>query len=295
MSNKAFFTQGIQAQTLSVLDEARKRNLKVVGAGSSIRFSHSRLGADYPHLAVNKWDLVKDDGRGEAAVKELSALLDCEEDEILRVSAKTGLGVESVLEGVVARIPPPQPYDQDEKLRALAFDSYYDTFRGVVSLVAVVEGEIKKGGLTCLHLSETALTSYPSSNTGDQITSTTTGLSYPILDLGILSPREISIAENPIVASRTLRKGMVGWVVCAMKDVKDAHLGDTFHHTHAPMPPLESFEPLKSMVFAGCYPMEPGGFPKLEDAIKRVSTIRLLVPQSLILLSTHSSLSPIEA
>ncbi|ORY73253.1 hypothetical protein BCR35DRAFT_293843 [Leucosporidium creatinivorum] len=223
--------QGIQAQTLSVLDEARKRNLTVVGA-------------------VNKWDLVKDDGRGEAAVKELSALLDCEEDEILRVSAKTGLGVESVLEGVVARIPPPPPYVEAEKLRALAFDSYYDSFRGVVSLVAVVEGEIKKG---------------------DQVTSTTTGLSYPILDLGILSPREISIAENPVVASRTLRKGMVGWVVCAMKDVKDAHLGDTFHHTHAPMPPLESFEPLKSMVFAGCYPMEPGGFPKLEDAIKRLT------------------------
>jgi translation elongation factor EF-4 len=118
--------QGIQAQTLSVLEEARKRKLKVVGA-------------------VNKWDLVKDDGRGEAAVRELSALLECEEDEILRVSAKTGLGVESVLEGVVARIPPPPPVVPGEKLRALAFDSYYDSFRGVVSLVAVVEGEIKKG------------------------------------------------------------------------------------------------------------------------------------------------------
>lgn len=78
-------------------------------------------------------------------MKELSALLDCEEDEILRVSAKTGLGVESVLEGVVARIPPPAPYVEKEKLRALAFDSYYDSFRGVVSLVAVVEGELKKG------------------------------------------------------------------------------------------------------------------------------------------------------
>lgn len=103
------------------------------------------------------------------------------------------------------------------------------------------------------------------------MTSTTTGQSYPILDLGILSPREISIADNPVVASRSLRKGMVGWIVCAMKDVKDAYLGDTFHHTLSPMPPLESFQPLKSMVFAGVYPMEPGGFPKLEDAIRRVS------------------------
>lgn len=96
-------------------------------------------------LAVNKWDLVKDDGRGEAAVQELSALLDCEEDEILRISAKTGMGVEAVLEAVVDRIPPPQPYNPQEKLRALAFDSYYDSFRGVVSLVAVFEGELKKG------------------------------------------------------------------------------------------------------------------------------------------------------
>jgi translation factor GUF1, mitochondrial len=66
----------------------------------------------------------------------------------LRVSAKTGLGVESVLEGVVARIPPPPPYVPNEKMRALAFDSYYDSFRGVVSLIAVVEGEIKKGELS---------------------------------------------------------------------------------------------------------------------------------------------------
>lgn len=116
----------------------------MVGAGSS-RSIASLTRAKSLRLTVNKWDLVKDDGRGEAAVKELSALLDCEEHEILRVSAKTGLGVESVLEGVVARIPPPAPYVEKEKLRALAFDSYYDSFRGVVSLVAVVEGEIKKG------------------------------------------------------------------------------------------------------------------------------------------------------
>jgi len=212
----------------------------------------------------------------------------------LRVSAKTGLGVESVLEGVVARIPPPPPYVPNEKMRALAFDSYYDSFRGVVSLIAVVEGEIKKGEPSRTSSTKPSLTDSDSSDTGDQITSTTTGLSYPILDLGILSPREISIAENPAVASRTLRKGMVGWVVCAMKDVKDAHLGDTFHHTHAPMPPLESFEPLKSMVFAGCYPMEPGGFPKLEDAIKRVCPTRCCASPHADSVLSHSSPSPTE-
>ncbi|KAK4700560.1 hypothetical protein P7C70_g5688, partial [Phenoliferia sp. Uapishka_3] len=244
--------QGIQAQTLSVLEEARKRGLKVVGA-------------------VNKWDLVQHDGRGESAVTELADLIECEEDEVLRVSAKTGLGVKTVLEGLVSRIPPPKEVQvrkcfasmgfsfhdlfirilqPNEKLRCLVFDSWYDSFRGVVSLVAVVEGELRKG---------------------DSITSTTTRLPYTIVDLGIMSPKEISISNHPILESRVLRKGMVGWIVCGMKDVKDAYLGDTFHHTHAPMPPLESFKPLKSMVFAGIYPLEPGGFPKLEEAVRRLT------------------------
>jgi translation elongation factor EF-4 len=138
--------QGVQAQTLTVLDEAQKRNLTVVGAGSFclslLLLSCSSL---YFLSAVNKWDLVKDDGRGEAAVSELSDLLGCRPDEILRISAKTGLGVEGVLEAMVERIPPPPPVKVGEKLRALAFDSWYDSFRGVVSLVAVFEGEIKKG------------------------------------------------------------------------------------------------------------------------------------------------------
>ncbi|GAA5969758.1 hypothetical protein JCM11641_008033 [Rhodosporidiobolus odoratus] len=223
--------QGVQAQTLSVLDEALARGLTVVGA-------------------VNKWDLVAHDGRGEAAVSELSDLLGCDPSEILRISAKTGMGVETVLEAVVNRMPPPPPATKGEKLRSLAFDSWYDSFRGVVSLVAVFEGELKKG---------------------DSITSTTTGKSYPVLDLGIMSPKEISIADSPDADSRVLRKGMVGWIVCGMKDPKEAFLGDTFHLTAHPTPPLESFKPLKSMVFAGIYPLDPGGFGKLEEGIRRLT------------------------
>ena len=101
--------------------------------------------------AVNKWDLVKDDGRGEAAVEELSDLLGCDPSEILRISAKTGWGVESVLEAIVERIPPPPPTTAapKEDLRALAFDSWYDSFRGVVSLVSIHEGELRKGEWSC--------------------------------------------------------------------------------------------------------------------------------------------------
>ena len=145
--------QGIQAQTLSVLDEALNRGLTVVGAGT---FPQSTCGRQklvrVPDptccipAAVNKWDLVKDDGRGEAAVEELSDLLGCDPSEILRISAKTGWGVESVLEAIVERIPPPPPSaPKKENLRALAFDSWYDSFRGVVSLVSIHEGELRKG------------------------------------------------------------------------------------------------------------------------------------------------------
>lgn len=85
-------------------------------------------------------------------MNELSDLLGCRPDEILRISAKTGLGVEDVLEAMVERIPPPPPIEEGEKLRALAFDSWYDSFRGVVSLVAVFEGDVKKGTPTLFPL-----------------------------------------------------------------------------------------------------------------------------------------------
>lgn len=171
---------------MSVLEEARKRDLEVVGV-------------------VNKWDVVSGDDRGPAVVSELATLLSCKEENILRVSAKTGDGITSVFESIIDRIPPPKEVVEGEKLRALVFDSWHNSFKGVISLVAIVEGELRQG---------------------DSITSTTTKKSYPILDLGILSPQEVSIAEHPNPQARVLRKGMVGWLVCGMKDVND---GKFFH------------------------------------------------------------------
>ena len=123
-----------------MLESARKRNLKVIGA-------------------INKWDLVSSDDRGPRAILELASLLSCPPSEILKVSAKTGMGVKGVLEGVVRMIPPPDEVGdgvgttvvqvggggERERMRAIVFDSYYDSFRGVVSLIAVVEGELKRG------------------------------------------------------------------------------------------------------------------------------------------------------
>lgn len=94
---------------------------------------------------MNKWDLVKDDERGPAAVQELADLLSCEESDVLRVSAKTGWGVETVLDAIIERIPPPPSAKEGETLRALAFDSWFDSYRGVVSLISIFEGKLKKG------------------------------------------------------------------------------------------------------------------------------------------------------
>lgn len=245
-------TQGVQAQTLSVLSEARSRGLVVIGA-------------------VNKWDLVKDDDRGPSAVLELAELLDCSPDDIITFSAKTGMNVDKILQRIVDAVPPPPPpvnaaTDESRPLRALAFDSWHDPFRGVISLLAIADGSLQKG---------------------DSITSTTTGRAYNVVDVGLMSPREVSIADHPNPASRSLTRGQVGWVACNMKNVADAHLGDTFHHTSAPCPPLESFKPLKPMVFAGVYPAEPGGFTQLEESIRRVSLVRLRVGTLLTWSAAH--------
>ncbi|CAD6583124.1 MAG: Translation factor guf1 mitochondrial [Cyphobasidiales sp. Tagirdzhanova-0007] len=223
-------TQGIQAQTLSVLDAARKRKLQIVGV-------------------INKIDLPNSDVLG--TTSEVTALLD-PHDPILPISAKTGQGVESILDAIVKHIPPPlasastsehQSSDADVSFRALAFDSWYNEFKGVVSLVAVASGSIAKG---------------------EKITSLYTRKSYEISEIGVLHPGQVPISES-------LNTGQVGYVMCGMKDPADAFLGDTFHRSGFPTAALEDFKPQKPMVYAGLFPYESSQFIKLDESVRKLT------------------------
>ncbi len=165
------------------------------------------------------------------------------------ISAKTGKGVDDVLRALVERTKPP-PGVEDGKLegregpgfRALVFDSWYDQYKGVVSLVSIADGAVKKG---------------------DRITSCHTGKKYEVLSLGVNSPE--------MIATDVLRKGQVGWIIANMKDMSEAQIGDTFHLASEKVEPLEGFAPTVPMVYAGIFPIELTDFLKLEEAIQRLA------------------------
>lgn len=208
------------------------------------------------------------------------ALLD-EGEPILPISAKTGEGVEAVLEAIIKHIPPPSGSPLGVPFRALAFDSWFDEFKGVVSLISVASGKIGRGEKhtwTCsLRKSDFGLV-------GDRITSINTQKNYEVNDIGILHPGQVPVSEG-------LATGQVGYITCGMKDPMDgmcdtegclsknpklshdlpAFLGDTFHKTGTPTEPLEAFRPQKAMVYAGLFPFEASQFPKLEESVRKLT------------------------
>ncbi|KIM28901.1 hypothetical protein M408DRAFT_135126 [Serendipita vermifera MAFF 305830] len=213
-------TQGIQAQTLSVYHSAKARGLTIIPI-------------------LNKIDLPASDVHRVSG--QLATTFGIEPSNILHISAKSGAGVEQVLEAIVQRIPPPLA-NPDAPLKALLFDSYYDRFRGVVSLLSVQDGILKKG---------------------DKISSCFTKKKYEVLDLGVMHPKE--------TPTGSLRAGQVGYVACNMKDPTDANIGDTFHHAGISVQPLLSFQPNKAMVYAGVFPFDSSDFTRLEESIKRLT------------------------
>ncbi|CEH17181.1 gtp-binding protein lepa [Ceraceosorus bombacis] len=219
-------SQGIQSQTLSVLRIARSRNLLIIPVLNKID-----LPASDPERVLDQLtELGLDVGPGG-------------KEEAINVSAKTGAGVDKVLERLVL-----QARRRDEELaerqplRALVFDSWYDSYKGVVALVAIYDGVLRKG---------------------DRVCSSATGKRYEILNAGVNSPTANSTNE--------LRTGQVGWVMMNMKVLEEAMIGDTLHHANARVEPLEGFKPTVPMVFAAAFPLDTTDFPKLEDAITRLA------------------------
>ncbi|KNZ62937.1 translation factor GUF1, mitochondrial [Puccinia sorghi] len=271
-------TQGVQAQTLAVLQAARRRRLRILPV-------------------LNKLDLPS--AEPEKVASQVAQLLidDSGPANILKISAKTGRGVDHLLESLVAQLPPPVA-DPDQPLRAFVFDSWFDHFQGVVSLVSIADGRIKKGFCHSLpiippHFLKIWPSSYLSSLSGDKIKSFKTGKTFQgtapsycnhlnflqshllifvflylsVSDCGIMHPHQLSLPSG-------LHAGQCGWLTCAMKNAKEAILGDTFYAANTPpteiKPVNQSIETRQSMVFAGLYPIDSNAFDRLADAIQRL-------------------------
>jgi GTP-binding protein LepA len=188
---------------------------------------------------VNKIDLPQADPDG--AAKELAELIGGDPDDVLRISAKTGQGVEAVLDAVIERIHPPAG-DADAPPRALVFDSSYDQYRGVVAFVRVVDGVFR---------------------TRARLLAMAEGTRFEAEELGFFAPT--------MRASDTLEAGEVGYVVTGLKDVSRLRVGDTLTSLeHPAAQPLPGYKDVKPMVFAGLFPTDSDDYPDLRDALEKL-------------------------
>jgi GTP-binding protein LepA len=213
-------TQGIEAQTLANLFLALDAGLTIIPV-------------------VNKIDLIT--ARPDEVVQDLHNLLGTPLDQILRISAKEGLGVDQVLEAIIKLIPP--PYDESNlPLQALIFDSHYDSYKGVVAYVRVVAGVIFQSDT--LRLMATATD---------------------------LRPVEIGYFDPAMHPDNRLSTGDVGYVATGLKTVSECRVGDTFTKTTNPAAsPLPGYRKVKPMVFAGIYPTEGEDYPDLKEALEKL-------------------------
>ncbi len=213
-------SQGVEAQTLANAQLAMNNKLEIIPV-------------------INKIDLPGADIEGTKQQIEHALALD--PSQALLISAKQGRGIEEVLEAIVARIPPPRGAPE-APLKALVFDSWFDSYRGVVVLARVVEGTLAVG--TCMRLWS-----------NNQV--------YTVEELGILTPKPVRVDE--------LRAGEVGFVIANIKRVSDTRIGDTLTDNDRPaQEPLPGFEEIKPMVFAGLYPVDAGEYEPLRDALEKL-------------------------
>jgi GTP-binding protein LepA len=213
-------TQGIEAQTLANLYLALNAGLEIIPV-------------------INKIDLPS--ARVEEVKAEVVSLLGGKEDDILPISAKEGTNVPALLEAVVRRVPPPTG-DAEAPLRALLFDSHYDSYKGVVAYVRVIEGRIRKGDR--FHLMATDISGEP-------------------VEIGTFSPQMVVTGE--------LSAGEVGYVATGLKTVQECRVGDTLTLAdRRATEPLPGYQKVKPMVFAGLYPVEGEDYQALKEALEKL-------------------------
>ena len=214
-------SQGVEAQTLAHATLALEGNLHLIPI-------------------LNKVDLPSADVL--RVKKQLCDLMGFKEDEVLEVSAKNQTGLDAVLKAIVERIPPPQE-SADHSLRALVFDSWFDSYQGVISLCRIKDGEM---------------------NQGDAVQFMSTQMKCEVLKMGCFSP-------YPRV-QKTLKAGEVGFIVCGVKDIRKIRVGDTLTLQKNPARvPLPGFKKLTPMVYSGMYPVDSNDFENLKKALEKLS------------------------
>jgi len=213
-------TQGIEAQTLANLYQALDADLTIIPV-------------------INKIDLPS--ARPDEVAEDIGSLLGVDPADVLQVSAKAGTNVDQILEAIVTRIQPPEDAD-DAPLRALVFDSHYDSYKGVIAYIRVFEGSFKPTDV--LHLFATGADMKP-------------------VEIGIFAP-----GMKPV---QSLGSGEVGYIATGFKTVHECRVGDTITRTAAPAPsPLPGYRTPKPMVFAGIYPVEADDYHQLRDALEKL-------------------------
>ena len=213
-------TQGVQAQTISNLYMAIDHDLEIIPV-------------------INKIDMPN--AMPEEVEDEIVDLLGCEPGEIIRASGKTGEGVDDILRAVVDRIPAPTG-DKDAPLQALIFDSVFNSFRGIITLVKIDNGVVRKG---------------------DKVKFFNTGQEYDADEVGVL--------KMDMVPKAQLSAGEVGYIISGIKDAKEVKVGDTVTHVERPCDKaIEGFQEVKPMVFAGVYPIDPNDYENLRASLEKL-------------------------
>ncbi len=213
-------TQGAQAQTVANFYLALEQELEIIPV-------------------INKVDMAS--AQPERVANELQELFDFAPEDIIYASAKTGQGIDEILQRIITQTPQPKG-DIDKPLKALLFDSWYDEYRGVVSLVAIQDGTLSKR---------------------DHITLAHHNKDYEVLELGVMLPHQLPVD--------TLYPGQVGYIIAGMKSVQEARVGDTVHHKKVPVEPFPGFKPARPMVFAGIYPISGEDFELLQKGIEKLT------------------------
>ena len=213
-------TQGIEAQTLANLYQALDADLVIIPV-------------------INKIDLPS--ARPDEVAEDIGTLLGVDPADVIQISAKEGLNVDQILEAIVTRVPPPKDAD-DAPLRALIFDSHYDSYKGVIAYIRVVEGSFKSNDV--LRMFATKVDMKP-------------------VEIGIFAP-----GMKPV---QSLGSGEVGYIATGFKTVHECRVGDTITRASAPAAdPLPGYRTPKPMVFAGIYPVEADDYPELRESLEKL-------------------------